>query len=277
MAKLGYARMPHVGSRTVDSRGWTLLHDWIGASGKNGKPLLTEADASARQKLLAAKPPVTPEVDAAIDQLLGSTRGALAALHPLHRCELDEAVAWRIVERSQQSSSSDIRGLFETFLPDSMRRKTLGPAPDPQTILSRRGDIARGKLIFHSNSSRCQTCHTIGSRVTELGPDLKDIGKKYKREEILSHILDPAAKVEPQFATWVAVMKNGVVRNGLKHVDKPEVVSIKTLTKELFQLRRREIQALRMEPGSLMPTLLLRDLTAQEAADLLAYLASLKG
>ena len=43
--------------------------------------------------------------------------------------------------------------LFETFVPESQRRPTLGPTFDPQIVLSKTGDAARGRVISGYGSS----------------------------------------------------------------------------------------------------------------------------
>ena len=42
---------------------------------------------------------------------------------------------------------------------------------------------------------QCKTCHRIGGKGTEVGPDLDGIGKKYDRAQILENILDPSKQI----------------------------------------------------------------------------------
>ena len=281
MAKLGYARMPHVGSQMVDSEGWTLLHDWIKALGlaEEAQSRLPEKDAASLSMLKDAD--ATAEArDAAIAHLLTTTRGAMALLEPMHRGSLSPATHARAVELSQRSERPDIRGLFETFVPESHRQKRLGTDIDPQEILATPGDRARGERLFFSDAVRCQTCHPVAgkgsSQGNPLGPDLKGIGKKYERADLLRHVLDPSAEVAPEQAQYIVITNDGTVHSGLLVEKTPERVVIKTAEKARVEIAQNNVRLFEKQAKSLMPDLLLRDVTRQQAADLLAFLAALK-
>jgi hypothetical protein len=55
-----------------------------------------------------------------------------------------------------------------------------------------------------------------------------------------------------------------------------EAVWLKTAQNELISVAMDDIQLMTPQQNSLMPELLLRDMTPQQVADLLAYLASLR-
>ena len=105
---------------------------------------------------------------------------------------------------------------------------------------------------------------------------MTQIGKKYNRSQLLESILQPSKVVEPKYVMQLVETKKGRVYSGmlikktaaelvLKNADNKEI-RISTADVEL-QLPRRQ---------SMMPELQLRDMTAQEVADLLEYLTSLK-
>jgi len=272
MSKLGYARMPHVGSRVVDSRGVALIHDWITRLRGAKAPKIDLEDQSALMALASGE--VSND---AIDRLLSTTRGAMAALVRVHQGSMSDAVRRALIEASQRSPSSDIRQIFETFIPEARRTKRLGGSFQLETVLRLEGDAARGKLIFQSDSSRCRSCHVVGGKKGEgLGPDLREIGKKYARAELLRHIVLPADKIEDAFATWVAVTRTGEAHTGLLVEKTAEKVVIKNADRKLVTLDARNVQVLEKGAVSMMPELLLRDMTAREAADLLTYLMSLR-
>jgi putative heme-binding domain-containing protein len=272
MSKLGYARMPHVGSRVVDSRGVALMHDWITTMRGAKTPKIDPEDQSALATLLSGD-----VRNGAIDRLLSTTRGAMAALVRMHRGSMSDAVTSALIEASQRSPSSDIRQIFETFIPEARRTKRLGAGFLPEAVLGLEGDSERGRLIFQSDSSRCRTCHVVGGKKGEgLGPDLKGIGKKYARAELLRHIVLPSAKIEDEFATWVAVTKKGDVNTGLLASRTDTEVILKNADRELVKIPAKDLQVLEKGTTSMMPKFLLRDMTAQEAADLLAHLMKMR-
>ncbi|QDU27161.1 Soluble aldose sugar dehydrogenase YliI precursor [Anatilimnocola aggregata] len=271
MSKLGYARMPYIGSQVVDSRGVALIDAWI-------RSMPGEAGAGAVAQLLELTSALNGEPAARaakIDEFVKSTGGALALVARLHGGTVkddDRAIA----VRQGSAAPTDIRGLFDTFIPESQRRPTLGANVDPQTILSKSGDVQRGKLIFYSDGARCRNCHDASDRKLSIGPTIQDINKKYtKLTDLLPHILQPSLKVDEPFAAYTALTDDGRVIGGLLVEQSDRQVVLKTAEKKLVQLPRASIEELRKSEKSLMPDNILSDLTAQEAADLLTYLASL--
>ncbi len=68
----------------------------------------------------------------------------------------------------------------------------------------------------------------------------------------------------------------GRVHTGLLVTRTTEQVVLKNAQNELIRLAPSEVEVLVPQRQSLMPDLLLRDMTAQQVADLVAYLGTLK-
>ena len=280
MSKLGYARMPYIGSQVVDSAGVTLIEEWIrslprDAATPASTPLASDsADAKALADVMAQ---TTAQVrrDAAIGTLLKSTEAALSLVGRLHRPSISIDIRQAAARLGAATSTSDVRGLFDTFLPESQRRATLGANIDPQAILGRRGDQQRGKLIFFSDGARCRNCHEIDDPGQSLGPTLQEINKKYARlPELLQHVLQPSLKIDDPYAAYVVLTTDGRTISGLLAQQNEKEIVIKTSEKKLERLSRDSISEMQKSPKSLMPDRILSDLTAQEAADLFAYVHS---
>src|SRR5439155_8692098 len=109
-----------------------------------------------------------------------------------------------------------------------------------------------------------------------IGPDLTQIGKKLDKAKLLENILEPSKTIDPQFVSQLVETTSGEVHTGLlvRRTD-AEVVLKKADGKEVA-IPANEIERSVPQQKSLMPDLLLRDLTPQQAADLLEYLAGLK-
>ena len=134
----------------------------------------------------------------------------------------------------------------------------------------------RGQLIFFSDGTRCRHCHHVDNPQQSLGPTLAEINKKYpQREPFLLQILQPSLKNEDRYATRVVLTNDGQLLTGLLESESPSEVVLKTLEKKKVAIARDDIDEIQISSRSLMPEFLLSDLTAQEAADLLAYLISL--
>ncbi|HEX4129797.1 MAG TPA: PQQ-dependent sugar dehydrogenase [Pirellulales bacterium] len=280
MAKLGYARMPYVGSRVVDSAGVALIEQWIHALPHNpataySAPLTAGSAASEALRMLAQQLPVANgRADSAIRELVRSTESSLALVVQMHRGAL-AARSQAAAVKAGNAASSDVRGLFEPFIPEAKRRATLGEKIDPQVVLSRRGDAQRGKLIFFSDGARCRHCHELDDRGKSLGPTLREITKKYPRAaDLLQHALQPSLKIDEPFVAYTVVIDDGRVVSGLIVEQSDREVAIKTVERQVVRIDRKHIEALRKSERSLMPDRVLSDLTAQEAADLLEYIRS---
>src|SRR5581483_851520 len=102
------------------------------------------------------------------------------------------------------------------------------------------------------------------------------IGKKYTRAQILESILEPSKFIDPQYLTYLVETKEGQVHTGLLVEKSATEVRLRDATDKEIRIPATKVEVLVPQKRSLMPELLLRDLTAEQAADLLAYLESLK-
>ena len=275
LGKLGNARMPYVASRVVDSAGFLLVHDWIRSLG--GEVMSLQDEARASLQLLRRGDVAEDTQKEAISQLLTSTTNAFALLAAVRHGEIAVEIQDQIIALSQELTVATVRSLFEDFIPESQRRLTLGNHILPETILELTGDTARGKLIYLSDSSRCRICHVPDQQGQTLGADLKEIGKKYSKPELLRHIIEPSFKMEPAVTPYVLETVNGKVYSGLiieRHADQ---IVLQNVKREVFHIATDDVETLVPLDKSLMPERLLSDMTAQEAADLLEYLSTLRG
>jgi putative membrane-bound dehydrogenase-like protein len=61
------------------------------------------------------------------------------------------------------------------------------------------GDAEKGKALFKQQS--CINCHTFANGQQPKGPHLVDIGKRYKRTELIESIVQPSKKIAQGFDT----------------------------------------------------------------------------
>jgi putative heme-binding domain-containing protein len=276
MSKLGYGRMPYIGSQVVDSRGVALIQKWIRSLSTTDSSISSPlAKDSADSKSLAQLANKGGHQDA-IEQLAKSTSGSLALLEKLHAGKLSKNDR-KVAVAAGAKANSDIAGLFETFIPEAYRRARLGPNIDPKQILSLKGEVDRGKLIYYSDNARCRACHDHKDPKLSLGPTLADINKKYKTlAEMVDHVIKPSLKVDENYSTYNVITVRGKVISGLAMEQGPKSITLKTTDKKIVTIARDDIDELTKSKRSLMPERILSDLTAQEAADLLAYIRGLK-
>jgi putative heme-binding domain-containing protein len=170
-----------------------------------------------------------------------------------------------------------IRDLFERFIPADQRIKRLGATIQPAVILALKGDAERGRALFWQAAGvQCKNCHKIGDQGQALGPELTQIARKLDKPKLLESILEPSKTIDPPFVPYLVETIGGEVVCGLllRQTD-AEVVLRKADGKET-RFSTSEIDRLAPQQKSLMPELLLRDMTAEQVADLLQYLAELK-
>jgi putative heme-binding domain-containing protein len=267
VSKLGRGRMPHLGSEVLDEAGVDLLARWIATLPAPPDPSpARDADRSALFNLRRGDV-------AALDRLLATTSGALdvsrsaATLPPGLRAEA--------ARRGLAHSNALIRDLFEPFArPGSIKRR-LGTSVRPEDILSLQGDFDRGRDLVFDSPAQCRACHRFGTGDEKLGPDLGKIGSKYDRRKLLETILDPSKEIEAKFVNYLVETTGGAVYSGVVVERTPDRIVLQDPEKTI-PLEVKSIRRIVAQQKSIMPDYQLQDLTAQEAADLMEFLAGLK-
>jgi uncharacterized repeat protein (TIGR03806 family) len=285
LSKLGRGRMPYFGSSIVDERGVRLVHDWISQLDRPTDATAAEAAASVaqlsqREKQLAARLTSASggELTGSIDQLLGSTSGALRLLEQIEQSTLPRSTREAILQKGVAHAEPQIRDLFERFVPEEQRVRRLGNTIKPAEILSLAGDAARGRALFTATAGvQCKNCHKAQGVGTELGPDLSAIGKKLNRAQLLESMLEPSRAVDPKYVTYLVETSQGLVYTGLLMEKTEQELLLKDAQNKPVRIPASDVELLAPQAQSLMPELLLRDMTAQEVADLLEFLLELRG
>ena len=273
MAKLGPGRMPRLGSSLVDRGGLDLIDDWISESGA------ASAGPYAAGLVESLNDTKSGDARAArIDELLASTRTAIRLMRATGTNLLEPAIRVEVVERAAASSEAHVRDLFERFLPEDRRPRRLGNAIQPEMILGIDGDVERGRTLFLKAAGvQCRNCHRIAGQGTEVGPALDGVGRKYPEpHRLLDTILNPSREIDPKYRVYLALTVEGRVVSGLLVRRDAQEVVLRDNKGKLITVAADEIEELVPQQQSLMPELLLRDMTATQVADLVEYLSSLK-
>ena len=254
MSKLGAGHMPHIGAREIDDQGLRLLHDWIAALPAADEPIVVED----------------------VEQLVQSPHGSLRLAWWLRSRDIDEATRKSVLERIATVSEGSARDLLEPFLPRELRKQRLGANFDVDLVLSKTGDPKRGADVFVRKELQCVACHRVDQRGGELGPALDVAGRSYRTpSELLASIVEPSAKVEPDYAMQLVVTADGETISGRVVAEEADHVVLLSADQKRRVIAFADIEAMNVSKISMMPTQLLQSLDAQEAADLLAYLLSL--
>ncbi len=275
LAKQGPGRMPHVGVTMTDPVGLQVVHDWIAEMQPTNALRQKDEGSNRFQQLLTTKEPETHRL--LISDLLSTPEGALATTWKLYAEDFPTDLKDRIVAQSRTMPAAYIRDLLEPFLPADQKKQRLGNRFDAGNVLNLVGDSQRGRhLYWNDNQVQCRSCHQIFGNGGDLGPPLSAIGGKYKPAELLQEVIEPSKKIEPAFVTYAVVTDSGMVYSGRVIQRDADQIVIKLVDQKVVKIPMGEVEEISPAPTSLMPEYLLRDLDAQEAADLLAYLLTLK-
>ena len=138
--------------------------------------------------------------------------------------------------------------------------------------LAPKGDPQAGKAL----SALCMGCHQIGNAGGQIGPNLSGAGAM-GLEAVLRNILTPNAAMEPGYRIFRVEMKNGDLVDGFFVSEDAQAYVIRQPGLPDRRVSKAEVRSTRYIRRSLMPEGLLDPLQDQQAADLLAYLMTLKG
>jgi mono/diheme cytochrome c family protein len=154
------------------------------------------------------------------------------------------------------------------------------------------GDAIRGKATFEGTKGNCLTCHRVNGTGSLFGPDLSVISAPRPAppagrggqagnapavptaQQLTQKLLDPNAAVSVQNRYVKLVMKDGKTVTG-------KLLNLDTFAVQIFDANEKLVNVSKsgvrdMAIVSPMPSY--RDkLTAQELADVIGYLMSLKG
>jgi putative heme-binding domain-containing protein len=137
------------------------------------------------------------------------------------------------------------------------------------------GDSGRGKVIFEG-TGLCRNCHRVGAQGSRVAPDLSEIGMIRSADALLRSLSDPTANMRPINRPVHAVTKDGKVINGRRLNEDTWSVQLIDAQERLVSLTKADLREYSVLPTSLMPSY--KDkLRAQELADVVAYLLTLKG
>jgi cytochrome c oxidase cbb3-type subunit III len=136
------------------------------------------------------------------------------------------------------------------------------------------GDAARGRALFGGKGG-CVACHSVDGAGSGVGPDLTRIGALRGALDLQRSLVEPAADVQAPNRFYRVVLKDGTAVTG-------RLLTHDTFTVQILDTKERLRSYVKSELrehgfiGTPMPSYR-TTLTAQEIADVVSYLVSLKG
>jgi putative heme-binding domain-containing protein len=271
MATSGRGHMPYLGGQSVDDHGVILIRDWIvSLAPESNLPDVVRSQRETEREKIAQLQRGNLE---SLDTLLATPSGALTVALAVMDGSLAGNVSEQAIAKGSALPDPLRRDLFERFLPESKRRRVLGPNIQHETVLSRKGDAARGRPLF---SAICANCHRFGDLGHNFGPDLSRIAEKYNRATLLEQILEPAKVIEPQWQPTSITLTNGESLSGFVTAHDSNGLSLQQMDGQTRAIKVSDVKSSTTSRVSLMPERLLESLTAQEAADVLEFIITFK-
>jgi putative heme-binding domain-containing protein len=282
LATCGAGHMPKLWDRDNDLEGVRLIHDWICS--------LADAESSHQPAKRSATPrhpgreqfPTRPEVATAPadfgkdPRAVATTTAALRWFHAASDGQISDEQRAVMLGLAKEHADPLIRGLWERFLPIEERTERLGNQISSEKILGMEGDAAAGRQRFQAaKSQQCRQCHRAEGQGRAVGPDLDGIGSKRSRAELLESLLDPSRRIEQAYASHRVLTVDGRIFTGILGESAEGQVRLRVADGSEQVLKLDEIEERREVGLSLMPSGLAAEMTAEELADLIAYLASL--
>ncbi len=157
----------------------------------------------------------------------------------------------------------------------SAGRNLGGPAPDfPHTLAG--GDVKQGKDIFMNHiAAQCIRCHKVqDGKGSDIGPNLKWIGRKKDRAYILESLVDPQKVIAQGYGSISLTLNNGDSVAGQFRSEKNGVIEIRDPEGKVTKVKTDDVKE-RTPVISTMPPMGLI-LQKREVRDLIEYLASLQ-
>jgi len=129
------------------------------------------------------------------------------------------------------------------------------------------GDAARGK----TTAARCLMCHAIGGTGADLGPALDGWGRGKSADVIATALVRPSAEIAHGYEGMELRTKDGLTIQGVL-IKEGDPLMMRSMGGVTQIIPANRVASRRRPPGSLMMSAAQLGLTAQDVADLVAFL-----
>ena len=137
------------------------------------------------------------------------------------------------------------------------------------------GDAGRGRTVF-AGTGQCTSCHAVGGAGSRTGPALTEVGSFRPAAELQRSLVEPDAEIRAENRSVRAVTREGTTINGRLLNQDTFSVQLVDSSERLMSIDRSTLREFTVLKTSTMPSY--RDkLSAQELADLVSYLTTLRG
>lgn len=144
---------------------------------------------------------------------------------------------------------------------------------DPSGVAVKVGEPDRGQVLFEA-SDGCTSCHRVHGQGPRTAPDLSEIGLIRTPAALQRTLLDPSAALLPINRPIRAVTRDGEIIRGRRLNEDTYTVQLIDSQERLRSLVKADLVEYEV---SLTPVMEPTTLSADQVADLVGYLLSLRG
>jgi len=259
------------GTDQAGGRGTSLeLQVWLQRAAAP-KPLLTW-----RAAMLDEAAPLDRRLEAAL-ALASDPEGALHVIDERAAGRLAEALVEPVAAALFHHPDLAVRALASAQFP----RPGGAALPSIAELMQLQGDLRRGRELYQGLGERagraqCATCHAFQLGDTrlgvDLGPELTQIRKKLAPDALFDAILNPSAGIAFGYDTYIVRTTDGLLYSGFLLAD-GATLALLTTSGERVALAAEDVAEKRKQSTSTMPEGVALGLSAQDLADLVAFLS----
>ncbi|CAN5228850.1 hypothetical protein BH23VER1_BH23VER1_06800 [soil metagenome] len=264
----------------LDARLFDLLasEDSLAAARVLGGAALTDSQRDVVLGMLAGAGPIElPHLLKVVQQAGGNDSQGVRLLDALSaapaRAALGEEAMDEAFARFPEETRARARALARTFRPGwDVQSQRLAEMEAAMPV----GDRDRGHVVFNSQKAACLSCHSIGYRGGELGPDLSRIGSVRTERDLLEAIVFPSASFARGYEPVLVGTRDAGHVLGMVRDQDGKTMTLATAPGLEVSVAEEDIASIDPAPVSLMPPGLDQIVSPQELADLIAFLRSLR-
>ncbi|MEM0924434.1 MAG: PVC-type heme-binding CxxCH protein [Planctomycetota bacterium] len=186
--------------------------------------------------------------------------------------ELDPKVQLNVLQAAEGQLNDELAERLAMHRLEVAAADPLGPWLDSLAG----GNVESGRrLFFEKTELSCVRCHKVARAGGEVGPELTTIAKNRDARYLLESICLPDAKIAEGFETAVIIDIDGRVHGGIVRLETDDYLELILADGTQKRILQDDIE-IRRKGNSSMPMDLIKQMSARELRDLVAYLASLK-
>ncbi|MEK6239579.1 MAG: HEAT repeat domain-containing protein, partial [Planctomycetales bacterium] len=271
--------------KSLDDRSFALLSSRLDPS---ASPLIQMAAARALGESRLSDPQLIKLAGRAAQ----AGPMALPALTPAFARSNDDRIGSLLIESLNRSpganslSVGELANVLKGYSPETRAKaepllKRLGGDPADRIARLEKlapllvgGDATRGRRVFHGAKAACSSCHMIGGRGANIGPNLTGVGKIRAGRDLLEAMVFPSASFARGFRPVTVAATDGRIFTGLISRQSADAIYLRTAKLAEVRVLRSNIEQIAESAVSIMPKGLDAALSPEELRDLLAFLQS---